>query len=184
LKQEREGRGRRQGEPTPSQARRSEQKQTPQQRGEGVRGIPPPQGEQAKPQHERGERHPAPDVWDLVERRVRNFEVPSSDPEYYSKFNELNRLKAEIMEKGTGRDKDILALLHFRKGGFFGILPEELQKFRAKVAPLSDEKVAEELRKAVEAERASRSSGAFYSGIGLDEFAEPLYIKMRRPKGK
>ena len=54
LKERSEGAGRR-GEPTPSQAGRPEQKQTPQQRGEGIRGVPPPQGEQSQPQQERGE---------------------------------------------------------------------------------------------------------------------------------
>jgi hypothetical protein len=43
------GAGRRGKEPTPSQAGRQEQTQAPQQRGEGIRGVPPPQGEQ-KPQ--------------------------------------------------------------------------------------------------------------------------------------
>jgi hypothetical protein len=51
VKHERDGRGS-QGEPTPSQAGGPEQKQTPQQRGEGIRGVPPLPGEPAKSQQE------------------------------------------------------------------------------------------------------------------------------------
>ena len=57
LKERSEGAGRR-GEPTPSEAGRPDQKQTAQQRGEGIRGVPPPpppQGEPAKPQQESAE---------------------------------------------------------------------------------------------------------------------------------
>jgi hypothetical protein len=60
MKERSEGAGRRGGEPTPSQAGRPEQTQTPQQRGEGIRGVPPPQGEPAKPQQETAESQSEP----------------------------------------------------------------------------------------------------------------------------
>jgi hypothetical protein len=40
------------GEPTPSEAKRPEQNQPTFEVGEGRHGVPPPQGEQAKPQQE------------------------------------------------------------------------------------------------------------------------------------
>jgi hypothetical protein len=43
LKECSEGAGRRGEEPTPSQASRPDQKQAPHQRGEGIRGVPPPE---------------------------------------------------------------------------------------------------------------------------------------------
>jgi hypothetical protein len=43
VKERSEGGGAPKGEPRPSEARRPEKTQTPQQRGEGIRGVPPPE---------------------------------------------------------------------------------------------------------------------------------------------
>jgi hypothetical protein len=167
MQQEHEGAGRRGEEPTPSQAGRPEQ-QTPQQRGEGIRGIPPPpQGEQGKPQQERGKREPLPSVWDVLERDVRLSERYDKDDLTRQEYEEgereqgeVKRLANAIREKGTVRDRlilDLYSTITLEPSGLPVLIPynrslkrEEYQQFRSKVEPLSEEKLAEEIRKAKE----------------------------------
>jgi hypothetical protein len=134
------------------------QKQTPQQRGEGIRGVPPP----AKPQQERGERQPLPSVWEVLERKVRIHEEFSSnritEQEYDRKLRALNRAEWEKEAKRTPRDHLILELYVVAAAEPTGTLPvpltlrklslEEFQQFRSRIEPMSEEEIREEIRKA------------------------------------
>jgi hypothetical protein len=106
------------------------------------------------------ESQPLPSVWDVLESRVRINEERSlgrmTSEAYDSERRKLNRLAAEIEERATSRDALILDLYDevryepatLRVGARFRRLSrEEFQQFRSKVEPMSDEELAEELRK-------------------------------------
>jgi hypothetical protein len=166
------------GDPIPSQAGRPDEKQAPHLRGEGIRGVPPPQGEQAQPQQERGERRPLPTVWEILERDVRLnetydenrltsqyksiFDLYTSQEhqEYKRELAEVNRLKSDLYEKGTSRDKLILDLhstATLEPSGLPILIPynrslsrEEYRQFRSKIEQLSEQEIAKEIVKAKE----------------------------------
>lgn len=151
-------------EPTPSQAGRPDQIQAPHQRGEGIRGVPPPHGVQAKPQQENAANNPPLGAWDILERRAslytRSVEGRLQEQEYEHGRRELNRLEDEVEERGTPHDNLILELysaITIEPTGtllapvtFRELSLEEFQQFRTQVEPLSEEQLAEEIRKAEE----------------------------------
>jgi hypothetical protein len=113
---------------------------------------------------------------------VRIFEEDSSDPEKTSKPREWYRLKGEIYEKGTGRDKLILNLdscTPLRPLSLSQEL-EEFQKFRSQVELMADREITKELRKAIEAIRA-RVPGTFSSGVNLGHVITKQKGKEERP---
>jgi hypothetical protein len=148
---------------TPSEAKQPENNQPALEAGEGRHGVPPPQGEPAKPQRERGERQPLPSVWNVLERKVK-VDAPDIEdrPQYGSQDykrerGEVKRLEMELWEKGTLRDKLIVAL--FGKmtmepaalpilAYFRDLSLEEFQQFRSKIEPMSEAEIREEIRKA------------------------------------
>jgi hypothetical protein len=152
------GAGRR-GEPTPSEAKRPEKNQPTLEVGEGRGGVPPPQGEQAKPKQEGREREPLPSVWDVVERHWRFFTrelPPMTEGERLDYRSETWRLETEIKEKGTPRDKHILDLFMWGvilkpdpegRSSYERLVPEDFQQFRSLVEKSSEEELAEELHK-------------------------------------
>jgi hypothetical protein len=162
LERDNRGAGRR-GEPTPTQAGRQEQ--TPQQRGEGIRGVPPP--ELAKPQQESGERQPQPSVLDILERRAQLHEDwvrvrfghdhKHSRRELLAFYKEkrenvraLGDEAASLYARWPEREKLIVDLYTTSVDWHIGISIEKTRQFIARVVPLSEEQLAEELRKARE----------------------------------
>jgi hypothetical protein len=95
LKQEREGGGAPKGDPRPSEAKRPDQKQTPQQRGEGISGVPPPQGEPAKPPQERGEGSPL----DVNRQEQQSPEAQNRKPRTRIVYNPRKETKEEYMKR-------------------------------------------------------------------------------------
>jgi hypothetical protein len=131
------------------------QKQTPQQRGEGIRGVPPP----AKPQQERGERQPLPSVWEVLERKVRITEARSSgritEDEYDQERRKLASSLNKLDEKGTDRDRvieELYNVLTIELTNSFSIETralslDEFHQLRSKVEPMSDDEIREEICK-------------------------------------
>jgi hypothetical protein len=131
--------------------------------GEGTRGVPPP-SELGKPQQEGGEHQQQPDVWDYLEREARIHEEYSSgrmtSEEYYREQREMNRFEEAVLETGPVRNDLILKLYTAIILEPSGTLPipatfrqlslKELQQFRSRVEPMSEEQIREELRKAEE----------------------------------
>lgn len=105
-------------------------------------------------------------VWDVLERQVRLWAPgqPSMNKEkYFREAREVKLLKEEIEEKGTDREKLIFTLFELDKRTFRpdrpgtdilnlsgtdprSIFLKELQQFRSRVEPLSDEELAMEVR--------------------------------------
>jgi hypothetical protein len=77
------------------------------------------QSEEAQNQPESSEGQPLPGVWEVLERKARvSDEVLSgrmSRAEYDRELDEVSRLKAEVDEQGTERDKHIFSLLYTRR---------------------------------------------------------------------
>jgi hypothetical protein len=131
--------------------------QAPREDGEGLFGVPERQPELTQPQQERGEGQSLPDVWDIVKCKARLYTpMPPrmTSEEYDRERRELIRLEAEIMEKGTERDRLILELftniiIPSVPGGItYAYLPTiKLQRLRSDVEVLSEKEIAEELRK-------------------------------------
>jgi hypothetical protein len=119
--------------------------------------------EQGSWQGESKERQPLPNVWDVLERKVRLRAKDVEDrprqgsQEYKYEAEEVGQAQDAIDKRGTDRDRLILEL-------YYGVtipprasLPvpceirrlslEEFQQFRSQVEPLSDEELAEEVRK-------------------------------------
>jgi hypothetical protein len=71
--------------------------------------------QEAKPQQRSPESQQLPSVWDVLERKARASDEfllgRMSGAEYDRERDKVNRLKVEIDEKGTDRDKHIFALL-------------------------------------------------------------------------
>jgi hypothetical protein len=102
-------------------------------------------------------------VWAYLERDVRLYAPDVADrprwgtQEYEREADELNRLDRELSERGTPRDKHILDLYDairlepnpMPNPVILRDLPlEEFHQFRQRIAPLNEEELAEELRKA------------------------------------
>jgi hypothetical protein len=121
-----------------------------------------PLKEQGGGQRESEERQPLPNVWEILERSVRlgargvKGQIIGHE-EYDRECREVLWLESELWKKGTARDKLIIDL-------FTGItiqprnslpLPfeirelslKEFRQFRSEVEPMSDEEIAEEIRK-------------------------------------
>jgi hypothetical protein len=106
------------------------------------------------------ERQPLPNVWDVLERKVRlrAFGSDRRDEKYDREWCELNRLVDEIDKKGTDREKLISnlyrELIWYPTGtlpvvaSFTHLSPEEFKQFRSKVEPMADDEIREEIRKA------------------------------------
>jgi hypothetical protein len=135
-----------------------------------------PQKEQGRGQQESAERQPLPNVWDVLERRERLDELkpkryyiypdgsiqPPLSNTFYREERELNRLSRELREKGTPRDKLILKLGSHPQLLTRGLSQqEEFQKFRSQVEQMSDEEIAEEIR------RKKQFKGATFHSVGL-----------------
>jgi hypothetical protein len=170
---ERENRGAgRRGAPESSQARRPDKTQAPHLRGEGIRGIPPPvQGEQAKPQQERGDGQQLPNVWGYLERRAKlndrypdvvKGKVEPRPDKFYRELRKIRPLLDELNEHGTPRDKLILSLFSTISGGLISLSQKDVQQFRSKVEHMSEDEIAEEI-----ASQERKLHPGLYSGIAL-----------------
>jgi hypothetical protein len=151
-------------EPTPSEAKRPENNQPTLEVGEGRHGVPPPQSERQPEQGKPQEGQPLPSVWDVVERQARIDEEYSSGQmtreQYYREQREISQFADEVFERGPARDDLILKLYTLLTMELTGPLPidvtfrdlslKEVQQFRSRVEPMSDEDIREELRKAEE----------------------------------
>ena len=85
--------------------------------------------------------------------------------------DELNRLKDEIAEKGTDRDKHILALLYIRRPRLsLQSELEQIQEWRSLVEQLTDKELAECARKQKEEieafRRRERHQLTFHPSVG------------------
>jgi hypothetical protein len=158
---------------------RHDQDQARREAGEARGGVPPPPaGEQAQPQQERGERKLLPGAWDVLEWKARvSVEFCSrrmTYEEYVRKRDEGERLKSEIDEKGTDRDRHILELLYYPRPSLLSSPErelEELQHSRSLLEPLSDEELAECVRHYKEEnQRSFRSGGTFHPGVDGRQF--------------
>ena len=120
---------------------------------------------------ERGERQPLPDVWDILERKVRLSATkqvrakPGGEKKYsreenarfWAEFREkrchVEGEKWELREKGTVREGLILDLYQeLAKGSdsfafTYELSPARFQRFRSQVEPMSAEEIATELRR-------------------------------------
>jgi hypothetical protein len=160
----------RHSEPTPQQ-NKPEQTQPLQGRVEGRESLQGPttvdQSNQLQPQPESQERQSLPSVLDVLERDVRFGERYDKDhlidqewEESDRELGELKRLKSELYEKGSPRDKLILDLYNtvtLEPSGLPVLIPynrslsrEEYQQFCSKVEQISEEQLTEEIRKAEE----------------------------------
>jgi hypothetical protein len=106
------------------------------------------------------ERQPLPKVWDILARRARVFrlweEHRMGEKEYLRQQRKTVELLNNINKRGTPREKLIMALHReiTKEPGNLPVLvwfrelsPDELQQFRSKVEPLSDDEIREEIRK-------------------------------------
>jgi hypothetical protein len=164
----------------------------PQQgRAEGRQGLQGPtavdRSEQLQPQQESRERQPLPNVWDVLERQARRFDNLSriSEEESEREETELNRLKKEIDEKGTPRDKHILALLYIRRPRLSLISElEQIQEWRSLVEPLSDEEIAGCARRQKQEIEAFRSGEipiqSLHPSVGDGEIILADFIEKRK----
>jgi hypothetical protein len=110
------------------------------------------------------ERQPLPDVWDVLERKVKLHASDIKDrprgQEYYRELSEVNRSLDELYEKGIPRDMLIQNLYTVKTMEPTGKLPvpvtsrdlslEGFQQFRRKVEPLSEGEIMEEIHTAEE----------------------------------
>jgi len=148
--------------------------------GAGPIGLPPP-GPEHPPQaggDKSPEHQPIPDVWDVLEQQVKVQERYSSLGELperrvrkklYRDDLEVRQAEDAVREKGTPRNKHILDLF-YRTQPVLSPSRDGFQEFRARVEALTDEEIAEELHKHLEAMRKRTTQGpVFYSGVGLFE---------------
>jgi hypothetical protein len=120
--------------------------------------------QEAKPQTS-PEHQPLPSVWDILERDVRLDELyhegRMTSQEYEEgerELGEVNRLKGELYEKGSPRDKLILDLYNtvtLEPSGLPVLIPynrslsrKEYERFRSHIELLSEKQLAEDIRKA------------------------------------
>jgi hypothetical protein len=140
--------------------------------GESRRGHTNQQGNQPDQSLHGGgskspERQPLPSVWDVLERDVRfgerydnDFPTRQEYEEGEQELSEVQRLKGELYEKGSSRDRLILDLYNtvtLEPSGLPVLIPynrslsrEEFQQFRSHIGMLSKKQLAEEIRKAKE----------------------------------
>lgn len=109
--------------------------------------------------------------------------APREAGEHHRREGEVIRLEEEIKEKGTDRDRFILDLYASEITEISSTLPvpvrirplslEEYQQFRTQIERLSDEEIAEEVRKRNDIIEIARKplhvAGAFTPGVGLGE---------------
>jgi len=163
-----------------------ETQRTSHEGGNGALGLPRTVHESANPPPESQELHPLPSVSDILERRaqlIESFAGGSTTRQRHS-FNERRRLSYEyeeqqnqlaaelyvLYDEGTDRDRlilDIYRTLTKSSPDELGDLTEYLsakktRAFIARVAPMSEGELGEELRSAKEAvaRKASASSKA------------------------
>jgi hypothetical protein len=125
------------------------------ERNEG-RGRP---GAPTKEQRESKEQQPLPNVWDVLERKVRINEGRSSgritEEEHDQERQKLNSSLNELDEKGTARDRvieELYNVLTIELTNSFSIKIkalslDEFHHLRSKVEPMSDDEIREEIRK-------------------------------------
>jgi hypothetical protein len=173
----------------------------------GLLGKPPPGPEQ--PQEGGGkspERQPLPNIWDVLEWKVRidecylgldRYSVPQGfhdlqeAREYYREQREVKRLEEELAEKGTARDKlifDLFDSITLRLGSgestYRYLSRDEFQQLRSKVEPFSDEKIAKETREQNEySRRTGQERGVFDEPVRRGLFASSIIEElMPRPE--
>jgi hypothetical protein len=126
-----------------------------------------PQPEPAKPQHERGEGQPLPSARDVLQRWAQLNEnrkrelIPHEHKhsreylvlrrKHHEKLVELEAAVSLLYDKWPDRDRLTFDLYTATANWRWGLSGEETRHFIAKVAPLSNEELAEELRTAREA---------------------------------
>jgi hypothetical protein len=156
------------------------QKNNAPEAGAGPIGLPPPSPE----------RQPLPDVWDVLERKARRYDNLSrmTKDESEHEQDELNRLKDEIDEKGTDRDKHILSLLYNRRPRL-SLLSEQQQinEWRSEVEQMSDDEIAECASNQREEIAAFRRGEipimSFHPSAGDGELILAQYIRKKSKKG-
>jgi hypothetical protein len=157
-------------------------KQKSPEAGAGPLGLPPPPTPEQTAQggvSKSPERHPRPDVWDVLERRVR-LDAPDIEdrpkwgtPEYRREADELKRLSTELEEGKDPRAKLIRKLygvIRCEPAPFpapvklRNLSLEEYQQFRSWLEKMSDDEITEEICKAEE--EFDRKSDEFFEKEG------------------
>jgi hypothetical protein len=105
------------------------------------------------------ERQPLPNVWDVLERKVRINEERSSgritEEEHDQERQKLDSSLNELDEKGTARDRvieELYNVLTIELTNSFSIKIkalslDEFHQLRSKVEPMADDEIHEEIRK-------------------------------------
>ena len=163
----------------------TEQTQPLQGRVEGRKSLQGPttvdRSEQLQAHQETTERQLLPNVWEVLERMVR-LDAPDVDgrprwgtQEYKREADEVDRLTTEIRKEGTAHDRLIFDLYsNITKElapfpnpvDFRDLSLAEYRQFRSKVETLSEQELAEEIRKAKE--EFERKSDEFFRSEGGD----------------
>lgn len=158
--------------PIPSPAGRPEKNQPTLEVGEGRHGVPPPQGEQSQPQQDKGESQPLPSLLEVLERRVQLQESeragrPAREKwtrqqkmAFGKKFTEAQRQQGDELKKlytaGTARDSLIIDVYTTmaKTSADSAIIwtnyisPQKTRDLIARLKPMSNEEIREELRQA------------------------------------
>jgi N-acyl-D-aspartate/D-glutamate deacylase len=129
------------------------------------RGRP---GAPTKEQRESKEHQPLPNVWDVLERKVRINEERSSsritEEEHDQERQKLDSSLNELDEKGTARDRvieELYNVLTIELTNSFSIKIkalslDEFHQLRSKVEPMSDDEIREEIREKREERKRQR----------------------------
>lgn len=198
--------------PEPSQLAQPENPQPPQEGGNGSPGLPPTIHERAKPPPESRERQPLPSVLDILERRAQLQEERERVSqqlgpyvtharramlvEYSDKEIDLGKELQAVHDSGTDRDRLIIDVYRTMTTYESGEpvpwsmdlpLPRHIRQFISRVAPMSNEEFAEELRKAqkmverrTQANRKRRETREANKGLTWAERHEKLLEAGRR----
>jgi hypothetical protein len=162
-------------DPTPQQTKPTEQLKPQQEGGNGSPGLPPTLHERAKPPPESKERQPLPSVLDILERRAQLYESKVRElylcqhkskhtreylalrNEHLEKVMQLGNEVASHYPQWTDRYRLIFDLYSTSVGWRWGLSTQKTQEFIAKVQPMPEEELAEELRtvKAAEERKAA-----------------------------
>jgi hypothetical protein len=116
------------------------------------------------------ERQTLPNVWDVLERRVKldapDVEDRPRGEQYYRELRKVNRSLDELDEKGTDRDsltEDLYNAITIEPCDSLQVpykvitlSLEEFQQLRSRVEPLSDEELRDEVCKAKEQKQRKR----------------------------
>jgi predicted transcriptional regulator len=136
------------------------------------------------------ERQPLPNVWDVLERKARRSDNcgRTTREEWEHEREEVDRLKKEIDEKGTDRDKHILALLYIRRPRLsLQSELEQIQEWRSLVEQLTDDELAECTRKQKEEieafRRRERHQLTFHPSAGDGELILAEHIAKKGKRG-